>query len=173
VISRGYDSLNSKYYYYAQMSGTSMSSPAASGIVALMLQANPKLSPAEVKIILAKTAITDTFTGTLPAQGTNLWGHGKINAYAAVMEAYTYPANLNTVKEKVIKAELYPNPNHGKFTISIAESKALKMTLSIYDYTGKQVHQSDWNKPSGAASKNIRFEHIKSGRIFCAIAIGY
>jgi minor extracellular serine protease Vpr len=77
VISRGYDSLNSKYYYYAQMSGTSMSSPAASGIVALMLQANPKLSPAEVKIILAKTAITDTFTGTLPAQGTIYGDMGK------------------------------------------------------------------------------------------------
>jgi minor extracellular serine protease Vpr len=172
VISRGYDSLNSKYYYYAQMSGTSMSSPAASGIVALMLQANPKLSPAEVKIILAKTAITDTFTGTLPAQGTNLWGHGKINAYAAVMEAYTYPANLNTVKEKGIKAELYPNPNHGKFTISIAESKALKMTLSIYDYTGKQVHQSDWNKPSGAASKNIEVNTLSPGVYFVQLQSG-
>lgn len=172
VISRGYDSLNSKYYYYAQMSGTSMSSPAASGIVALMLQANPKLSPAEVKIILAKTAITDTFTGTLPAQGNNLWGHGKINAYAAVMEAYTYPANLNTVKEKVIKAELYPNPNHGKFTINIAESKALKMTLSIYDYTGKQVHQSDWNKPSGAASKHIEVNALSPGLYFVQLQSG-
>ena len=172
VISRGYDSLNSKYYYYAQMSGTSMSSPAASGIVALMLQANPKLSPAEVKIILAKTAITDTFTGTLPAQGNNLWGHGKINAYAAVMEAYTYPANLNSVKEKVIKAELYPNPNHGKFTISIEESKALKMTLSIFDYTGKQVHQSDWNKPSGAASKKLDLNTLSPGVYFVQLQSG-
>jgi hypothetical protein len=88
------------------------------------------------------------------------------------MEAYTYPANLNTVKEKVIKAELYPNPNHGKFTISIAESKALKMTLSIYDYTGKQVHQSDWNKPSGAASKNIEVNTLSPGVYFVQLQSG-
>jgi minor extracellular serine protease Vpr len=172
VISRGYDSLNSKYYYYAQMSGTSMSSPAASGIVALMLQANPKLSPAEVKLILAKTAFTDTFTGTLPAQGNNLWGHGKINAYAAVMEAYTYPAHLNTLKNKAFKAELYPNPNQGKFTINISEGKALKMTLSIYDYTGKQVHQATWNKATGADSKNIDVNALSRGLYFVQLQSG-
>jgi hypothetical protein len=89
------------------------------------------------------------------------------------MEAYTYPANLNTVKEKGIKAELYPNPNHGKFTISIAESKALKMTLSIYDYTGKQVHQSDLEQSySGAASKNIEVNTLSPGVYFVQLQSG-
>lgn len=172
VISRGYDSLNSKYYYYAQMSGTSMSSPAASGIVALMLQANPKLSPSEVRLILAQTAITDTFTGTLPAQGTNLWGHGKINAYAAVMEAYTYPAGVNTIKPKAIKAALFPNPNQGRFTISITDSKAMKMTLAVFDYTGKQVYETVWNKPVGNDSKNIDLNELSHGVYFVQLQSG-
>ncbi len=172
VISRGYDSLNSKYYYYAQLSGTSMSSPAASGIVALMLQANPKLSPTEVKSILAKTAITDTFTGNLPAQGTNLWGHGKINAYAAVMEAYTYPTNVKLEKQNAFNVAVFPNPNQGKFTLSIKDSRAMKMTVSVFDYTGKQVHQSIWNKPSGADSKIMDMSGLNSGVYFVQLQSG-
>jgi subtilisin family serine protease len=50
---------------------------ATSGIIALMLQANPNLSPTQVRNILSQTAILDTFTGALPQQGLNTWGHGK------------------------------------------------------------------------------------------------
>ena len=38
--------------FYARESGTSMSAPHASGVIALMLQANATLSPAEIKTIL-------------------------------------------------------------------------------------------------------------------------
>lgn len=41
---------------YAHMSGTSMATPLAARIVALMLEANPSLSPAQVKEIIQKTA---------------------------------------------------------------------------------------------------------------------
>ncbi|MEX2104161.1 MAG: S8 family serine peptidase, partial [Bacilli bacterium] len=42
--------------FYTTMSGTSMATPHVAGIVALMLDANPALSPAEVKQVLEKTA---------------------------------------------------------------------------------------------------------------------
>jgi hypothetical protein len=47
---------NNRDYYYAESSGTSMSAPMVAGIVALMLQANPKLTPDLVKNILFQTA---------------------------------------------------------------------------------------------------------------------
>ncbi|NEM98042.1 S8/S53 family peptidase [Pontibacter burrus] len=64
--------------FYTHMSGTSMATPLAAGIVALMLEANPSLSPDQVKDILQKTATN------MP--GYEPWevGAGYVNAYAAV-----------------------------------------------------------------------------------------
>jgi subtilisin family serine protease len=47
------------YRYFA---GTSMSVPHVSGVIALMLQANPNLTPAEIKRILAETADRSSIT---------------------------------------------------------------------------------------------------------------
>ena len=57
------------------MSGTSMACPTAAGIIALWLQANPKLTLADVKDILANSCDNDEFTAKNPIR----WGYGKIN----------------------------------------------------------------------------------------------
>ena len=64
--------------YYTTMSGTSMAAPHVAGIVALILDANPSLSPLEVKRIIEQTATN------MP--GYEPWevGSGYVNAYAAV-----------------------------------------------------------------------------------------
>ncbi|WP_261132061.1 S8 family serine peptidase [Bacillus sp. Marseille-Q3570] len=64
--------------YYTHMSGTSMAAPHGAGIVALMLDADPSLTPKEVKRIIQQTATN------MP--GYEPWevGAGYANAYAAV-----------------------------------------------------------------------------------------
>ena len=70
---------------HVAMRGTSMSCPHAAGIVALLLQINPKLDPRGIEKILAATADKDEITGDkLPDQ---TWGYGKINAWGAVAMA--------------------------------------------------------------------------------------
>jgi serine protease AprX len=64
--------------YYTTMSGTSMSAPHISGVVALMLEANPNLTWREVKAILQETA-----TNMSGREGWEV-GAGYVNAYAAV-----------------------------------------------------------------------------------------
>ena len=54
-----------KTYYYAMLTGTSMSSPVVAGIVSLMLQANPNLTPTQVIEILKTTALHDNYTLSL------------------------------------------------------------------------------------------------------------
>ena len=64
--------------FYTHMSGTSMATPHVAGVIALMLEANPNLTPAQVKDIIEKTATNMT--------GREEWevGAGHLNAYAAV-----------------------------------------------------------------------------------------
>ncbi|MDH4036011.1 MAG: S8 family serine peptidase [Candidatus Krumholzibacteria bacterium] len=67
---------------YSGWSGTSMAAPHVSGTVALMRQANPSMTVAEIKQILAQTALD------LGAAGMdNNYGWGRVNAFAAVSAA--------------------------------------------------------------------------------------
>lgn len=66
---------------YTKLSGTSMAAPHVSGIVALMLEANPGLGWREVKQILQDTATN--IPGLEPWEA----GAGYVNAYAAVQAA--------------------------------------------------------------------------------------
>src|SRR5262249_29093133 len=66
--------------YYTTGSGTSYSAPQVSGTIALMLEANPKLTPAQIRDILQRTATP------LPAYYPYEVGAGLLNAQAAVLE---------------------------------------------------------------------------------------
>ncbi|HEX7183261.1 MAG TPA: S8 family serine peptidase [Thermoanaerobaculia bacterium] len=78
--------------WYASASGTSMAAPHVAGIVALLLDANPSLTPAQVKAILEDTA--DLMSGY------EAWevGAGFVNAYDAVTAAFDAVAPVRTKK---------------------------------------------------------------------------
>ncbi len=64
--------------YYAAASGTSMATPHVSGTVALMLEANPALTPDQVKSVLEATATP------MPRYQPHEVGAGYLNAYETV-----------------------------------------------------------------------------------------
>jgi subtilisin family serine protease len=66
---------------YGRASATSAANPLVTGIIALMLQANPRLDAAMVKKILQQSARADSFTGPVP---NPQWGYGKVDASNAV-----------------------------------------------------------------------------------------
>lgn len=67
--------------YYTTGSGTSFSAPHVAGVIALMLEANPHLTPAQVRDILQRTATP------LTAYYLHEVGAGLLNGHAAVLEA--------------------------------------------------------------------------------------
>ncbi|MGN1172356.1 MAG: S8 family peptidase, partial [Muribaculaceae bacterium] len=80
----GYVNANGRDNYWANEQGTSMSSPYVAGVGCLLLQANPSLTPEELRNILIETATKDDFVNN----GNEVqWGAGKVNALAAVKKA--------------------------------------------------------------------------------------
>ncbi|MCA1032048.1 S8 family serine peptidase [Bacillus timonensis] len=77
--------------FYTHMSGTSMATPHVAGVVALLLEANPLLSPEEVKQILMQTATN------MPGYESWEVGAGYVNAYAAIDAAFNGTAYGSTV----------------------------------------------------------------------------
>ena len=67
--------------FYTTASGTSFSAPQVAGTIALMLEANPRLTPQQVRDILQRTSTP------LPNYFQHEVGAGMLNAHAAVLEA--------------------------------------------------------------------------------------
>ena len=98
VISslNGYDSYNSQYgtsysvsyngrtHKWGEMSGTSMSTPIAAGVVALYLQADPELDVNGVKNAIANTATPYTAYISNPSSPPKQRGYGIINALSGI-----------------------------------------------------------------------------------------
>ena len=95
---------------YTDMSGTSMATPGAAGVAALMFQANPDLSPFDIKNIMQETATyrlciymaanEPCFEDAIPKnRQNNVYGHGEVRALDAVYEAaerdYVFDTSLD------------------------------------------------------------------------------
>lgn len=84
--SGGYGSYDGEDGYVAGFNGTSGAAPVVAGVVALMLEANPRITAAAVREVLCQTAVkVDLEDVAYDAEGRNpYYGCGRINAGAAV-----------------------------------------------------------------------------------------
>jgi hypothetical protein len=66
---------------YGRAGAVSAAAPQVTGIIALMLEKNPRLDARQIRTMLQQSARTDSFTGATPNPN---WGYGKVDAYGAV-----------------------------------------------------------------------------------------
>ncbi len=163
TITSYHSTLTGRNYYFAILAGTSMASPATSGIVALMLQANPNLTPTEIRTILAQTAIQDTFTGHLPIGGNNYWGPGKINAYRAVIEAAALSTSVTVIPGATLACNLFPNPNKGNFTLQYTSNLEDNLNVEVFDLDGQLMFKDEWKVAAGTNNKRLDISKLSSG----------
>lgn len=118
----------SKNNGYITMDGTSQAAPCVTGIVCLMLQKNPELTPAQICEILETTAVK------LSETKNNYTGSGCVDAFAAInaTEEYDY------INESIIdnNVNIYPNPAENEIHIS-SEDRIEEVT--IYNVNGQQT----------------------------------
>lgn len=125
---------NGETQYWTMFSGTSMASPHAAGIVALMLEACPTLTPEQVKFILSKTSTRDALTGS---DSNNNYGYGRINAFEAVKAALSiHNSKLNHFNAPVSLA-IFPVPAADKLALSGKQLRFKQAEIGIYDQAGR------------------------------------
>jgi serine protease AprX len=84
--------------FYTMIHGTSMATPFAAGVAALMLDADPTLTPDEIREIMTSTASR--------IAGREEWevGAGHINAFAAVDKVFNRSRNYRNVQDVTFNA---------------------------------------------------------------------
>ena len=137
-ISRGDTvTVNGVNYYWGSMRGTSMSAPMVSGTLALWLEANPNLTPEDVRVILSETAIRDSETGKQP---NNTWGYGKLDAWNGLKKALEMTGIENDYyisSEHVAKVYAHNEGINILFT-----QNTTNCSIAIYDITGKALNNT-------------------------------
>lgn len=139
-----------KEYPFSTLSGTSMSCPMVSGITALILQANPNLTPAQIREIITSTARSDNYTQEVP---NYIWGYGKIDAHQAVKRAVQMVGIDDVQAENNVV--LFPNPV--KTTLFIDANQQDYELICITDLAGRKIIDL-----SGKKDK-INLSNLKSG----------
>ena len=122
---------NDRTYAWNANAGTSMSAPVVTGAIALWLQADPTLTPADCLEIFAKTC---SHYDTSLSYPNNLYGYGQIDVAAGLREVLRRKAlGINTIGQKKV-SEQYDN--------------------RIYLLDGRYVGTSDVNLPKGIYIRN-------------------
>ena len=122
---------NDRIYAWNANAGTSMSAPVVTGAIALWLQADPTLTPADCLEIFAKTC---SHYDTSLSYPNNLYGYGQIDVAAGLREVLRRKAlGINTIGQKKV-SEQYDN--------------------RIYLLDGRYVGTSDANLPKGIYIRN-------------------
>ncbi len=171
IVKADTEALGGRVHEYGMLAGTSMASPCAAGIVGMMLQVNPALTPDEAKNIINATAIKDFYTGALPSTGTNTWGHGKINAYQAI-SYIVQTVSVQHVNMDPMDCILYPNPNKGSFTIDYTGKANEQLTVQVLDVTGRIISTQLWQVSKGLNNKQFEIPGLSAGVYFVKISSG-
>ena len=139
---------------YTAMSGTSMATPGAAGVGALMLQANPELSPFDLRNMMQETATyrqciymaknEPCAEDLIPKnRQNNVYGHGHTNAYESVMMAaersYSFDKNITISVSTAAVAE-------GHIPLNFGESITMQISQDVETIQWRSNHlRDDWS----------------------------
>lgn len=154
---------NGRKYHWGDMMGTSMATPAVTGILALWLEADPTLTPARIKEILRETSIKDSYVNS---EASVRSGNGKIDAYAGLLEVLKGTTGLNA--ERNINKVLISAPVDGNFQV-FAPGETGRVTVNIYTPNGMLLYTTT---QSNEGTVEVKASHLKETGIHILQVLG-
>jgi minor extracellular serine protease Vpr len=137
---------------YEFTGGTSVASPIVAGIIALMLEAYPALTPDSAKRYLQQTAITDPYTGQIATPpGDVRWGAGKVNALEAMKKVPG--VSLTTGRDLALakgSQQAFRIVVRGKDRIVLSGPATTGAIVELFDVSGRRLFSV--SVPTGAAA---------------------
>lgn len=130
--SCAYWNTNGKSYYWNLEQGTSMSSPFAAGCVAAWLEANPNLTPAEVREVIVSTAAEGNGTDAAARQK---WGAGKLDAYAGIKKVLDLSGVADITLGRDDNGIMIRETSDGVWEVFAAGAKNISAT--VYNVSGQ------------------------------------
>ena len=121
----------SKNYYWAELSGTSMSCPYVTGVVGLWLQADPTLDFARILETIKETS-------TAAIINTERWGAGSINALEGIKYVLeNRSAGIGDVWVDDAEKRLVVTATGNGYDVFVAGAE--DVTVTLYDMQGRAV----------------------------------
>ena len=136
VVDSSY--FNGDKYYWSASTGTSMSSPAVGGIVALWLQANPGLTPDDVLGVISRTS--NPVSGH-DGSHDNLCGYGQIDAYRGLLDILGLSKIESLSDRQPCALNIYVDRGR-RLRISAGEESTEEMSLRVYSVDGSLRYSS-------------------------------
>ena len=152
--------LKTTKYYYGVMMGTSMSTPAVTGIIACWLQAHPELTREEIEEVFKKTAIRDNYTGNDEWNAT--WGYGKIDAYAGIKEVLNIAngTGINAMLNSEAPVTLSKGLDTWRILFNNDETYA---NITLHTTDGMQVYNQSIDNPRRGQEEVLNLNNFTPG----------
>lgn len=131
--SANYVACNSYNNCYSSWgSGTSWSCPMVAGAAALLLEADPSLTPMQLAELMKNTA-------SQSSNPDNLYGWGIVNTYAALQSLLTSNESNEQLPKDYYLLQNYPNPFNPSTKIRFAVPERSNVKLSLHDILGNEL----------------------------------
>jgi len=127
---------------YGVQNAVSAANPLSTGIIALMLEVNPALTPQEIKSILHNSCRADDDTGTVPNPS---WGYGKLDALMAIENTFETLA-IEEIIDK-ITINLFPNPTTETVTVNLSQG-VQELILVQRSIIGQEIKREQYTNGS-------------------------